>query len=131
MRAGLIALAVCLALPAVALASRAPSSSEAKAIKVAVTAYVKNPSNHAASENKVAKIVVSTVDSHFATASLTCVCGNSSALVGKSGSRWSVLSFGSSSDYCKAKKVPPPYNTRMTFSQYRKMLQDLNCSYAP
>ncbi|MFI5039600.1 MAG: hypothetical protein ACHQCG_06630 [Solirubrobacterales bacterium] len=74
--------------------------------------------------------MVSTVDPRFATVNLTSVSGDSTALVGKPGSQWKVLSFGGSIKACEAKRPPVGFRN-MTMAAYRKMLQDFNCSYNP
>ena len=84
------------ALPAIALASRAPTAAETSAIKAAVAAYVKNPSNHAASDNKVVKVLISTVDKSFASANLKSVSGNSTTLLKLAGGKWKVVGFSPS-----------------------------------
>jgi len=61
-----------------------------------VAAYVKNPANHAASDNKVAKILISTVDPSFASAAMTSVSGNSTTLLKKNGKAWKVVGFSPS-----------------------------------
>jgi L-serine deaminase len=89
-------LVISLAVPAVALASRAPTASESAAIKAAVAAYIKNPSHHAASDNKVVKVLISTVDKRFASAKLTSVSGNSTTLLKKISGKWKVIGFSPS-----------------------------------
>jgi hypothetical protein len=83
-----------LLLPVTALAHRPATSSETKAIRAAIAAYIKKPSNHAASDNKVTSALVSTVDSHYAAAKLKSISGNSTALLKLSGKVWKVIGFG-------------------------------------
>lgn len=86
--------------------------------------YIKNPSSHAASDNKVVKITVSTADTRFAAAKLTSVSGNSMSLLERAGSRWKVLGFGSSANYCK---IHPPKGA-VAFNQMLEDLGFLPCS---
>jgi hypothetical protein len=91
-----IGLLICLALPSMALASRAPSAKEGKAVVAAVAAYVKSPSSHAAQDNKVVRILMSTIDKRFASAALQSVSGNSVALLEQAGGHWKVVGFSPS-----------------------------------
>lgn len=91
-----VGLLVCLAVPSTALASRSPTTKEGKAIVAAVAAYIKMPSSHAASDNKVARILISTVDKRFASTALHSFSGDSVALLEGSGGHWVVKGFSPS-----------------------------------
>jgi hypothetical protein len=99
-----LAMATCLAVPLAANAHRPASSAEAKAVRTAVAAYVKNPASHAAPDNKVVKATISTVDPHFAAASLKSVSGNSTALLKRAGKGWKVIGFSPSQSCSLASK---------------------------
>ena len=91
-----LALAISLTVPAAALAHRPATASEKKAVRAAVAAYIKKPSSHAATDNTVTAVWISTVDPHFAGAKLTSVSGNSTALLKGSGTSWNVIGFSPS-----------------------------------
>jgi hypothetical protein len=70
-RALLLAITVALAVVAGALAERAPSHSEAGAIRAALRTYLGVPASAAALDTKIVSVKVSTVDGRYAAAQLT------------------------------------------------------------
>jgi hypothetical protein len=90
-----LALVVCaaLAVAAPALAARAPTASEARAIRLTVNAFVRMPKSPAAKDNRIVRIRVSTVDRHYALDSRSA--GPSLAIL-RLTTRWRIVSFGSS-----------------------------------
>lgn len=92
----LVVLGTSLVLPLTAGAHRPATAAEKKAVRAAVAAYIKKPSSHAAGDNTVTAVWISTVDPHFAGAKLTSVSGDSTALLKGSGTSWKVIGFSPS-----------------------------------
>ncbi len=79
-----------------AVASRAPTASESKAIRSIVTGFVNQPNSQAAKDDKIASLRVSTVDARYAAAKLTSKTVGSAELILHRGSfGWWVVAFGS------------------------------------
>jgi hypothetical protein len=86
----------CMFAPA-ASARRAPTSPEAKAIRMIVAGFVASSGSPAAKDDKVASIGVSTLDAHYASARLTSKsAGPSQMVLHWSRGTWFVVGFGSS-----------------------------------
>lgn len=93
-----LALVLCaaLAVAAPALAARAPTATEARAIRLTVNAFVRMKNSPAARDNRIVRIRVSTVDRHYALVSLDSRTAGPSLAILRLTTRWRVISFGSS-----------------------------------
>jgi len=91
----LVAAVAAIAVPA-AVAKRAPTATEAKAIRAAVKAYIQKPGSPAAPDNRVRRIRVSTVDVRYALVTLNSASAGPSQMgLRKRSSGWKVIAFGS------------------------------------
>jgi hypothetical protein len=78
------------------LAKRPPTPTERSAIRAAMAAFIEMPGSPAASDNRVTRIRVSTVNARFASAATNSpTAGPAVAILKKRGSTWKVISFGS------------------------------------
>ncbi len=82
-------------------AKRAPTVSERKAIRSAIDSFIDARGSPAASDNRVKRIRMSTVDGHFARVDLfSPSAGPSTALLKKRRTGWKVVGFGSADFSC-------------------------------
>jgi hypothetical protein len=91
-----VALCAALAVAAPALAARAPTAVEARAIRLTVNAFVRMANSPAARDNRITRIRVSTVDRHYALVSLVSRTAGPSLAILRLTTRWRVVAFGSS-----------------------------------
>jgi hypothetical protein len=90
-----------LALAGPALAKRAPTAAEAKAIRAAMTAFINKKGSPAAKDNKVIHIWVSTVNSSYAAAETKSpTVGGAFAILHKVKGVWRVKDFGTGGFEC-------------------------------
>jgi hypothetical protein len=113
----LAALVLLLALAAPAGARRPPTVAENKAIRTAMTAFIRK-GDPAAKDNRVIRVVVSTVSPQWAlTTQNSPTVGRSSALLHRGPSAWKVVTFGTGGFRCS---IAP-----------RKVLRDLDFGCIP
>jgi hypothetical protein len=79
-----------------AFAARAPTPTEARAIRLTVNAFVRMSNSPAAKDNRVVRIRVSSVDRHYALVNLDSRSAGPALAVLRLRTRWRVVSFGSS-----------------------------------
>ena len=100
-RVALVGAALMVLLAASAHAKRAPTTSERKAIRTAIEVFIDSRGSPAASDNRVARIRVSTVNAHFARVDLfSPSAGPSTTLLKKKRTGWKVVAFGSADFSC-------------------------------